>query len=82
MTEANVPRKPRFQVGDVVRAVGPCVSNREGQTGTLVEVFVSAGNVIYRYRVIFPDGELGTFFGFELELVHAAGSKSLAKDTT
>ena len=82
MTRTNVPRKPRFQVGDVVRAVGPSVSNREGQTGTLVEVLVSAGNVIYRYRVIFPDGELGTFFGFELELVHAAGSKSIAKDTT
>jgi len=81
MTEANAPRKPRFYVGDVVRAVGPSVSNRD-QTGTLVEVVLSAGNVIYRYRVVFPDGGLETFFGFELELVHAAGSKSKAKDTT
>jgi hypothetical protein len=81
MTEANAPRKPRFYVDDVVRAVGPSVSNR-GQTGTLVEVLLSAGNVIYRYRVMFPDGGLETFFGFELELVHAAGSKSKAKDTT
>jgi hypothetical protein len=80
MTEANAPRKPRFYVGDVVRAVGASVANRAGQTGTLVEVLLSAGNVIYRYRVMFPDGELETFFGFELELVHGAGSKSKAKD--
>ena len=82
MTEAFLPRKQRFFVGDVVKAVGASVSNRQGQTGTLIEVLVSAGNVIYRYRVIFPDGSLETFFGFELELVHAAGSKSKATDTT
>jgi len=82
MSTAYEPRKPRFHVGDVVRAVGPCVANRQGQIGTLFEVFVSAGNVIYRYRVIFPDGSLETYFGFELELVREAGAKSRATDTS
>ena len=81
MTEAYASRKPRFHVGDVVRAVGASVAKRQGQTGTLVEVLVSAGNTIYRYRVIFPDGRLETFFGFELELVDPAVSKNIARDT-
>ena len=80
MSEASVPRKPRFYVGDVVSAVGPSVSNRRGQIGSVVEILVSAGNVIYRYRVIFPDGGLETFFGFELGLVHA-GSQHKARNT-
>lgn len=66
MKEPFEPRKPRFNTGDRVRAVGPSVRPRD-DTGTVSAVLVSAENVIYRYRVTFPDGSTELFYGFELE---------------
>ncbi|PYS40198.1 MAG: hypothetical protein DMG14_11385 [Acidobacteria bacterium] len=68
MTEPSSPRKPRFNIGDRVRTVGPSVHPREDNTGTVTEILGSAQNVIYRYRVTFVDNSTDTFFGFELEL--------------
>ncbi|HEY2381060.1 MAG TPA: hypothetical protein VGK48_07745 [Terriglobia bacterium] len=64
-------RKPRFKINDNVRIVGPTVSERTHDTGTVTEVVgIGAGaDTILRYRVTFPDGTNGTFFGFELELI-------------
>ena len=67
MKEPLEPRKPRFQSGDRVRAVGPSVRPRD-DTGTVSEVLVSAENVIPRYRVTFSDGSTEMFYGFELDL--------------
>jgi hypothetical protein len=67
MKEPFPPRKPRFKTGDRVRAVGPSVRPRE-HSGTVSEIVVSAENVIYRYRVTFPDGSTEIFYGFELDL--------------
>ena len=72
MSEPSPTRKARFNVGDRVRSVGPSVRSRQENVGTVSEVIVSAENVIYRYRVKFPDGGLETFYGFELERVLAA----------
>jgi hypothetical protein len=70
MTEPAI-RKPRFNIGDRVRTVGPSVHPREHTMGTVTEVLGSAENVIYRYRVTFPDRSTETFFGFELEPAHS-----------
>jgi hypothetical protein len=72
MNEPSSTRKARFNKGDRVRGVGPSVRSRQENVGTVTEVVVSAENVIYRYRVKFPDGGIETFYGFELELILAA----------
>jgi hypothetical protein len=38
------------------------------KSGTVTEVVHSSTDAVYRYRVILPDGNVETFFGFELEL--------------
>jgi hypothetical protein len=50
-----------------VKTVGPSVRRREDNIGVVTEVFGSAENVIYRYRVTFSDNSSETFYGFELE---------------
>lgn len=65
-------RKPRFNVNDKVRIVGPTAGKRLDEMGTIAEVVGSGADTIIRYRVTFPDGTVGTFFGFELELIAAA----------
>jgi hypothetical protein len=67
MTEPFAHRKPRFNVGDLVRTIGPSARQDQGNSGTVTEIHGSAENVIYRYRVTFTDGSSETFFGFELE---------------
>jgi hypothetical protein len=76
MSGRYFPHKPRFFVGDLVRAVGPNVSSRENIPGTVIDILGSLENVIYRYRVKFPDGSWDVFFGFELELMHPAAEKA------
>jgi len=66
---ATAPRKPRFSIGDRVQLVGPSVRQGQENTGTVTEVVNTNENVIYRYRVTFPDQTSQTFFGFELELL-------------
>jgi hypothetical protein len=69
MSGRYYPHKPRFYMGDLVRAVGASVRPRKYQTGTVIDILGSLENVIYRYRVKFPDGTWDVFFGFELERV-------------
>ena len=56
-------------MGERVRAVGPSVRRDRENTGTVTEILGSPENVIYRYRVLFPDGSSETFYGFELEQI-------------
>ena len=69
MTQESFPRKPRFQVGDRVRTIGPSVRPRPDNKGRVAELVGPPDNVIYRYRVTFEDGSSELFFGFELELL-------------
>ena len=60
------PRGPRFDVGEPVQVTVP--GNHKGKVGAVVEVIQSpSGDFIYRYRVRFPNGNVKTFFGFELQ---------------
>jgi hypothetical protein len=56
---------PRFAAGDKVVIIGP--GDHNGKSG-LIESIVepTAGDLIYRYRVRFADGQLRAFFGFEI----------------
>jgi hypothetical protein len=76
MSGRYYPHKPRFYLGDLVRAVGPSVRPRELQTGRVTEILGSPENVIYRYRVKFPDGTWELFFGFELEPFRPVNEKA------
>ena len=59
-------QSPRFKVGDSVRTVG--IKTPAAKEGIVEEAIAStSGDRVYRYRVRFPDGTFGTFFGFELE---------------
>jgi hypothetical protein len=69
---SSSPRKPRFKIGDSVRLVGPTTSGRTPKTGRVEEITGTANDPIFRYRVVFPDGDSQTFFGFELDLVDSA----------
>ena len=76
MSGRYFPHKPRFWVGDLVRPIGPSIRLHQDQTGTVIDILGSPENVIYRYRVKFPDGSWDVFYGFELELVHPAAEKA------
>lgn len=67
-TMSSSARKPRFKIGDCVRLVGPTTSNRTQKSGRVVEITGTANDPIFRYRVVFPDGDSQMFFGFELDL--------------
>jgi hypothetical protein len=58
--------KPRFNAGDSVVVTGPGLYR--DHKGYVTEVIEHAGDLVYRYRVSFPEGESATFFGFELQL--------------
>jgi hypothetical protein len=76
MPDAPLIRGPRFKQGDRVEAVGPGNIHR-GKIGVVVEVLQPTSDLIYRYRVEFPDGTVGTFFGFELESESAGYSSNV-----
>ncbi|HYR84818.1 MAG TPA: hypothetical protein VE422_12130 [Terriglobia bacterium] len=65
MSESSA-RPPRFKVGDNVLALGPSQIYR-GKQGVIVEVVDAPRDLVYRYKVKFPDDAVGTFFGFELQ---------------
>ena len=65
MSESTA-RAPRFKVGDNVLAVGPDQTYR-GKQGVIVEVVDAQRDLVYRYKVRFPDEAVVTFFGFELQ---------------
>ena len=71
MTREFLPRKPRFQIGDRVRTVGPSVRPRKDNEGIVTNIVGPPENVIYRYRVMFGDGSSEMLFGFELELLES-----------
>jgi hypothetical protein len=71
MTDAD-GKTPPFKQGDIVTIVSPTPDR--GRHGTVVEVFRSSGDRIYRYRIRFNDGTVSKFFGFELE---SCNSKSI-----
>ena len=76
MSGRYFPHKPRFYVGDLVKAIGASVRPREDHAGTVIDILGSLENVIYRYRVKFPDGSWDLFYGFELELVQPVAEKA------
>ena len=57
---------PKFKPGDRVVVTGPGV-HRE-RRGLVNEIVRRTGDLVYRYRVRFPDGATEVFFGFELAL--------------
>lgn len=71
MTHELLPRKPRFQIGDRVRTVGPSVRPRKDNSGTVIDIVGPPENAIYRYRVTFADGTSELLFGFELALLES-----------
>ena len=58
---------PPLNVSDRVRVTSPTPDR--GKEGIVVEVLEPLGDLIYRYKVIFNDGNVRKFFRFELELV-------------
>ena len=60
-------KRPRFEVGNRVRAVAPTNPHR-GKEGVIVEIIELPGDKIYRYAVRFDDGTTDMLFGFELQL--------------
>ena len=67
MADAGGPRGPLFKVGQTTKVSTPGIHT--GKRGVLTEIIQpKGGDYVYRYRVRFPDGNSGTFFGFELEL--------------
>jgi hypothetical protein len=67
MADASRSRGPRFTVGQTTKVATPGIHT--GKRGVLAEIIQPrAGDYVYRYRVRFPDGSSGTFFGFELEV--------------
>src|SRR5436190_19968359 len=67
MTEPSSIRKPRFEVGDRVRPIGPSVGIHEGHICMVSEIIGLELMGVFRYRVTFEEGHSETFFGFELE---------------
>jgi len=60
-------RGPRFKLSDPVMVTVP--GTHKGKLGTVVEIVQSSsGDFIHRYRVRLGEGNIETFFGFELEL--------------
>jgi hypothetical protein len=74
MTEPSATRKPRFEVGDHVRAIGPSVGVHEGRRCTVSEIIGLELMGVFRYRVTFEDDHSEIFYGFELEPVEQSKS--------
>ena len=66
MADASHSKTPRFKVGDRVTVVGLGAGASKGKRGLITELLPV--DVVYRYRVKFPDGAVAIFYGFELEL--------------
>jgi hypothetical protein len=63
----DLHRLPQFKVGDYVVITGP--GHYRNNEGVVTEVInPTAGDHVYRYRVLFPDRRSATFFGFELSI--------------
>jgi len=74
MTEPSSIRKPRFEIGNHVRPIGPSVGIHEGHICMVSEIIGLELMGVFRYRVTFEDGHSETFFGFELEPAEQSNS--------
>ena len=59
--------EPRFHKGDQVRIVGP--DPNKGQYGVVVHILEGRHDFVHRYVVDFSHGNIGRYFGFQLELL-------------